>query len=211
MLYGSSIWSERKNNVMDAWRISPLGGKSYPYVADTKIGNIYENDLFHVKLSTGYAKPQTGSSNATNVYFYNEGSDVILNVDYHKRAENDTISLPNEFEGLKITVLDNHDSLTVNSEFVVSNSINISSTDTVGYVTMKLSLELLAPANIATSISDTDLVIDWDITEGATGYNVYSSDDPYGMFALVSSVTTNYYTVPISEAMLFYYIVAVKE
>ncbi|NOR45076.1 MAG: hypothetical protein GQ534_05760, partial [Candidatus Delongbacteria bacterium] len=64
------------------------------------------------------------------------------------------------------------------------------------------------PANIVISISGSDLVIDWDVSANATGYDVYSSDDPYGTFILSTSVGTNQYTVAADQAKLFYYIVA---
>ncbi|MBN2790323.1 MAG: endonuclease [Candidatus Delongbacteria bacterium] len=65
-----------------------------------------------------------------------------------------------------------------------------------------------APANVVTTISGSNLIIDWDVSAGATGYDVYSSDDPYGTFTLAASVGTNQYTVPADQAKLFYYIVA---
>ncbi|MDA3884260.1 MAG: C10 family peptidase, partial [Candidatus Delongbacteria bacterium] len=64
------------------------------------------------------------------------------------------------------------------------------------------------PANVVTSIAGSDIVVDWDVSAGATGYDVYSSDDPYGTFTFVTSVATNQYTVAASQAKLFYYIVA---
>jgi hypothetical protein len=64
------------------------------------------------------------------------------------------------------------------------------------------------PANVVTSIVGTDLVIDWDDSADATGYDVYSSDDPYGTFTLVTGVTPSTYTVPASQAKLFYQIIA---
>ncbi|NOR44102.1 MAG: hypothetical protein GQ534_00825 [Candidatus Delongbacteria bacterium] len=64
------------------------------------------------------------------------------------------------------------------------------------------------PANVVTSISGSDLVIDWDVSADATGYDVYTSDDPYGTFSLTASVGTNQYTVAADQAKLFYYIVA---
>jgi hypothetical protein len=64
------------------------------------------------------------------------------------------------------------------------------------------------PANVVTSISGTDLVIDWDVSADATGYDVYGSDDPYGTFSLITSVGTNQYTVPADQSKIFYYIVA---
>ncbi|MDA3884259.1 MAG: C10 family peptidase [Candidatus Delongbacteria bacterium] len=68
--------------------------------------------------------------------------------------------------------------------------------------------EPAVPANVVTLISGSDLVIDWDVSADATGYDVYSSDDPYGTFTFVASVATNQYTVPAASAKLFYHIVA---
>ncbi|NOR45933.1 MAG: hypothetical protein GQ534_10140, partial [Candidatus Delongbacteria bacterium] len=64
------------------------------------------------------------------------------------------------------------------------------------------------PSNVVTSISGTDLVIDWDVSADATSYDVYSSDDPYGTFIFVTNVGTNQYTISITQAKLFYYIIA---
>jgi hypothetical protein len=65
-----------------------------------------------------------------------------------------------------------------------------------------------APANIVTSISGSDIVVDWDVAANATSYDVYSSDDPYGTFIFVTNVGTNQYTVAADQAKLFYYIVS---
>lgn len=65
-----------------------------------------------------------------------------------------------------------------------------------------------APANVVTSISGSDIVIDWDVSAGATGYDVYSSDDPYGIFTLTGSVLTNQFIVPASVSKMLFYIVA---
>ena len=64
------------------------------------------------------------------------------------------------------------------------------------------------PANVVTSVSGTDLIIDWDVSAGAINYDVYSSDDPYGTFTLERNVGTNQYTEPADQAKLFYYIIA---
>ena len=52
------------------------------------------------------------------------------------------------------------------------------------------------------------MVIDWDVSANATGYDVYSTDDPYGTFTFVTNVGTNQYTVAADQAKLFYYIIA---
>jgi len=64
------------------------------------------------------------------------------------------------------------------------------------------------PVNVVTSIVGANLVIDWDVSADATGYDVYSSDDPYGAFTFVVGVGTEQYTVAADQAKLFYYIVA---
>lgn len=64
------------------------------------------------------------------------------------------------------------------------------------------------PANVVTSISGTELVIDWAISVDATSYDVYSSNDPYSGFAFEANVATNQYVTPYNDAKKFYYIVA---
>lgn len=64
------------------------------------------------------------------------------------------------------------------------------------------------PANLVTSVNSGNLVIDWDVSADATGYDVYASNDPYAGFALVESVGTNQYSIAITDAKKFYYIVA---
>jgi hypothetical protein len=65
-----------------------------------------------------------------------------------------------------------------------------------------------APSNVITGISGSDLVISWTAVSGATSYDVYSSDDPYGTFSLVTNVATASYTTTYSAAKKFWYIVA---
>lgn len=64
------------------------------------------------------------------------------------------------------------------------------------------------PANLVTSISGTDLVIDWDVAADATSYDVYSSADPYGTFTFEANVGTNQYVVPYNDSKKFYYVVS---
>ncbi len=64
------------------------------------------------------------------------------------------------------------------------------------------------PSNVTTSISGTDLVIDWDAAADATSYDVYSSNDPYGEFTFEDNVGTNQYVTAYTDAKKFYYIVS---
>ena len=67
---------------------------------------------------------------------------------------------------------------------------------------------LEAPSNVVTSISGSDVVIDWDVVAGATGYVIYSSADPYGTFSIADTVGTNSWSTPTTATKMFYYIIA---
>ncbi len=65
------------------------------------------------------------------------------------------------------------------------------------------------PANVVTSVSSNTLTINWDAVSGADSYLIYSSDDPYGSFEYLTTVSTNTWNTPIdADTKKFYYIVA---
>ncbi len=209
---GSTDPQVRKENVVNAWRISMLGGKSYPYVADHGVGIITEEAEFKAKLSTGYKKPGLHSKNATNVFFYEEEGGVIVNIDYHKVALNDTIYLPEEFDGLKISVLDCHDSLSVISPTVDSQKIIITSKDDIGYATILCEKNI--PENIVIRYIENFVELSWDSVPDATSYKVYAASDPYGSFLDISEDGTfdgTSWSTSVLDSKRFYYVVAVKE
>lgn len=75
-------------------------------------------------------------------------------------------------------------------------------------VKLTISDALNAPGNLTTSLIGSDIVIDWDDSSGATSYDVYSADDPYGAFTFEANVVVSQYTVAYTEAKKFYYVVA---
>jgi len=97
-----------------------------------------------------------------------------------------------------------HVNVTVSSNDPNTPSVVIPVTLTV------TSSSLEAPTNIQTSVLGSDLVITWSAVSGATSYNVYSSNEPYGTFALDTAGTLSgvQYTVPASVSKKFYYIKA---
>ena len=113
----------------------------------------------------------------------------------------DTINMTYNATGLTDGIYEANITVTSNDADEPSEVVAVTFTVTTGG-------GLEAPANVVTSISGSDIVLDWDPVTGATGYDVYSSDDPYGAFTLATSVGTNQYTVAASQAKLFYYIVA---
>jgi len=72
--------------------------------------------------------------------------------------------------------------------------------------------ELTAPINITTSYSGSSITILWDAVDGAAGYKVYSSTDPYGEFTVDTSGTFNgtEWTAPVSENKKFYQVTAIN-
>jgi len=92
-----------------------------------------------------------------------------------------------------------------------SDNITHSSSDLIDVLLPVTGTGILGiPQNISTEISGTDLIVSWDAVTGAAGYNVYSSDDPYGTFVedtggVFSGET---WTIPYTDSKKFYYVVA---
>lgn len=62
--------------------------------------------------------------------------------------------------------------------------------------------------NVTTSIVGGNLYIDWDDALYADTYDVYSSADPYGTYALLTNVAVSEYTYTGTETKMFFYIVS---
>ncbi|MBN2789666.1 MAG: hypothetical protein JXR69_05715 [Candidatus Delongbacteria bacterium] len=116
---------------------------------------------------------------------------------------NDVIAVGYDTNGA--TIVEGDYTANINITAPGSDPVSVPVTMTVGPITTQ---DPEVPANVVTSIAGSNLVIDWDVSAYATGYDVYSSDDPYGTFTLAASVGTNQYTVAADQAKLFYYIVA---
>ncbi len=65
-----------------------------------------------------------------------------------------------------------------------------------------------APSNVVTSMSDDNIVLSWDVVPGAVSYSVYSADEPYGTYTLVTTVTGTSYTEWALNTKKFYYVKA---
>lgn len=77
------------------------------------------------------------------------------------------------------------------------------------YATTEVVFSPAAPSNIVTSIASGNLTVSWDNVTGADSYLIYSSDDPYGSFVYLTTVSTNTWITPVgSDTKKFYYIVA---
>lgn len=72
---------------------------------------------------------------------------------------------------------------------------------------------LLSPSGLAITEESPNVRLTWSPVSGASGYKVYSCDDPYGTFEEDLSGTFNgeEWVAPLTESRLFYYVVAVNE
>jgi formylglycine-generating enzyme len=64
------------------------------------------------------------------------------------------------------------------------------------------------PSNILVSSNDEIINLSWDECDNAISYQIYSSDEPYGVFDLISITGSNNWQAPVSSTKKFYYIVA---
>ncbi|NOR44838.1 MAG: hypothetical protein GQ534_04560 [Candidatus Delongbacteria bacterium] len=72
-----------------------------------------------------------------------------------------------------------------------------------------ISGSLDTPQNVVSSVLGTILTLDWNTVTGASSYDIYVSDDPYGTFSYVESVPSNTWTTSTDpQNKLFYYIIA---
>ncbi|MCK5760883.1 MAG: hypothetical protein KAH33_06285, partial [Candidatus Delongbacteria bacterium] len=78
-----------------------------------------------------------------------------------------------------------------------------------GYATSEIVPAPDSPINVVTTIDINTLTLDWDVVPDANSYLIYSSDDPYGTFVLVTTVGTNTWNTTIdANTKKFYRIVA---
>ena len=65
-----------------------------------------------------------------------------------------------------------------------------------------------APANLVTNYDSGNITLTWDTVTGADSYLIYSSDEPYGTYVFVTSVTNNSWSIPVgSDTKKFYHVV----
>ncbi|NOR45634.1 MAG: hypothetical protein GQ534_08630, partial [Candidatus Delongbacteria bacterium] len=70
-------------------------------------------------------------------------------------------------------------------------------------------ISLTAPGDATISMTDSTFTLGWSAVSGATSYDVYSSNDPYGTFTLeVNVVTTSWTDTDITSMKKFYYVIA---
>jgi hypothetical protein len=62
-----------------------------------------------------------------------------------------------------------------------------------------------------TSVESDILTISWDTVPEATGYYIYSSDDPYGTFSYLATSPTTSWQTTVTESRKFFYVTATND
>ena len=81
------------------------------------------------------------------------------------------------------------------------------------YLNWEYRLAVEAPANLALTVSGTDVILTWDSVTNAAGYLVYSSNTPYGTFVLdgTGSFNGTQWTGTLTGTKYFYYVTAIND
>jgi hypothetical protein len=91
-------------------------------------------------------------------------------------------------------------------------NIHTSLNDGYPYLSMEGRVPVEAPQNISISYSAEEVTLSWDSVSGATGYKIYSSNEPYGTYTVDDNGSLNgtVWTVPSSYSKWFYKVTAIN-
>ena len=188
-----------------------LGGT---YTANIRLNSQYSNESVPVQLTVfnltlPYAPTLISPTNGQNLYDltpYFDWTDATYATAYNIMIDNNS----------------DYSSPEVNTEVSASNyqqATNLAtgiyywkvrSKNVMGYSTFTGSWTVNILFGIPVPIVIPPNTIDWADVEGATSYNIFSSQDPYGTFTFLSNVTVSQYTYSTADQRMFFYIAAVN-
>ena len=155
-------------------------------VVDTNPGESWEGQL--VKVQSVYVESYVDydyrcTDDGGTTYFH-----VGDNVDYHFGAV--SLNVGSTYSEI-VGVVDWHNS---------SDNYRINPRDAGD-------IGLLAPTDLTVSVSGNDVVLNWTVVSGATGYNIYRSTDPYffGSTAYDISITNSYTDMGAASGDKYFY------
>jgi hypothetical protein len=188
-----------------------LGGT---YTANIRLDSQFSNESVPVQLNVfnltlPYAPTLISPTNGQNLYDltpYFDWTDATYATAYNITIDNNS----------------DYSSPEVNTEVSVSNyhqTTNlpsgtyywkVRSKNVMGYSTFTGSWTVNILLGIPVPIVIPPNTIDWADVEGATSYNIFSSQDPYGSFTFLANVTVSQYTYSTADQRMFFYIAAVN-
>ncbi|OGV72075.1 MAG: hypothetical protein A3K19_08290 [Lentisphaerae bacterium RIFOXYB12_FULL_65_16] len=109
--------------------------KTYPSALDAKLAPVIKAGTeFHCVAYRRYFNPEP-LENATCAYWYRDGDRLVVYLDYHKSVDKDTVVLPPECRGKRITVVEKTPSLTLHTDKTVpADGVTVSVTGDYGYL-----------------------------------------------------------------------------
>jgi hypothetical protein len=200
---------EASNNaelVLDVRNCIIADADSLNYSPETYNGG-YINLTRSFTLCSDNSLPADGSGNVNSTNpmlapldYYNGGS-TRTHALYSGSPAVDAIALEDgtlEYNGASL--------LDQNGVAIINNLKDIGSFE--GFIIGTLEI----PQNVVSSVAGSTLTLTWDAVVNATGYKVYSSDDPYTGFAEELTVPTGEsWSIEVSGSKKFYYVVAVND
>ncbi len=127
---------------------------------------------------------------------HKEGANLIISVD---NLPNEDVLVPQNY-AMHISI--DPQSITQELSFRLSESAMFTKQWGIG------TTPPLPPGGIIIGPPRVGFWLDWNDSEGATGYDIYSSDDPYGTYTFEAHVTVSEYEITSIGSKRFYYVVA---
>ncbi|MHC4872959.1 MAG: hypothetical protein ACYTFY_14040 [Planctomycetota bacterium] len=110
--------------------------KIYPAAFDTRMTVLPEDKELYCIAYRQYFNPAL-NKDASALYMHKQEDSLVVYADYHKSVTDNKISLPSEYTGKKISVLEKSPSLTTAGDTVSEEGISVTVKDK-GYVVLKI-------------------------------------------------------------------------
>jgi len=183
-------------------------------IDDVKVFHIPDMDSPNIDFIAGNVADLNEDMNLTLQFNDNSGIESVT-ADYSIEEDSNTITL------YPVKGTYNYTGIIPARDHECNGSISYRIVDSVGnetvsgghgiYWALSGGGTLSAPENVVITTDDTTIALTWDIVDGATGYKVYSSVDPYGTFAEDSTGTfteSRKWEKAFDGNKYFYYIIA---
>ena len=121
----------------NGWQIFTTG-KSYPRAMNDLVSDILPDTLYEFSCFRGYYFNPNDISNASSMIYYEDGEDIIVNIDFHKNVSFDMINIPYKYMNYNIEVIEKDSNVTIHNEYILSEGIICSVINDYGYAILRL-------------------------------------------------------------------------
>lgn len=113
--------------------------KSYPVAIDAKAGKMlpagYELEIHACRI---YFNPEASGHNADSVYFWDDGGDCVVYVDYFRPVADGFVNVPPEWNGRRVDVIEQSGGVELLSEEVAGGRIGLKQPSPRGFAVLKV-------------------------------------------------------------------------